>query len=43
MSFFLLSRAIAGWQYAKALIQEEEANRAARLVPTVPAPDRPLP
>jgi Zn-dependent protease len=43
MSFFLLSRAVAGWQYAKALVQEEEANRAARLVPTVPQPDRPLP
>jgi Zn-dependent protease len=43
MSFFLVSRAVAGWQYAKALIQEEEANRAARLVPTVPQPDRPLP
>jgi Zn-dependent protease len=36
MSFFLLSRAVAGWQYAKALIQEEEANRAARLVSTIP-------
>jgi Zn-dependent protease len=41
MAFFLLSRAIAGWQYAKALVQEEEANRAARLVPTVPQSDRP--
>jgi Zn-dependent protease len=41
MALFLISRAIAGWQYAKALIQEEEANRAARLVPTVPQPDRP--
>ena len=36
ISFFLLSRALAGWQYAKALIQEEEANRAAQLVPTIP-------
>jgi Zn-dependent protease len=36
MSFFLLSRAVAGWQYAKALIREEEANRAARLVSTIP-------
>jgi Zn-dependent protease len=36
MALFLISRAIAGWQYAKALVQEEEANRAARLVPTVP-------
>jgi Zn-dependent protease len=43
MALFLISRAIAGWQYAKALIQEEEANRAARLVPTVPQPERPLP
>lgn len=43
MALFLISRAIAGWQYAKALVQEEEANRAARLVPTVPQPDRPLP
>jgi Zn-dependent protease len=33
---FLISRAVAGWQYAKALIQEEAANRAARLVPTIP-------
>jgi hypothetical protein len=36
MSLFLLSRAVAGWQYAKALIQEEEADRAARLVSTIP-------
>ena len=36
MSLFLISRAVAGWQYAKALIQEEEANRQARLVPTIP-------
>jgi Zn-dependent protease len=42
MALFLISRAIAGWQYAKALVQEEEANRAARLVPTVPQPDRPV-
>jgi len=40
IAFFILSRAIAGWQYAKALVQEEEANRAARLVPTVPREDR---
>jgi Zn-dependent protease len=40
MAFFLISRAIAGWQYAKALVIEEEANRAARLVPTVPSEDR---
>jgi Zn-dependent protease len=36
MSLFLISRAVAGWQYAKALIQEEEANRQAQLVPTIP-------
>jgi Zn-dependent protease len=42
MALFLISRAIAGWQYAKALIQEEEANRAARLVPTVPPSERPV-
>jgi Zn-dependent protease len=36
IAFFLVSRAVAGWQYAKALVQEEEANRAARLIPTVP-------
>jgi Zn-dependent protease len=40
MALFLISRAIAGWQYAKALVQEEEANRAASLVPTMPEPDR---
>jgi Zn-dependent protease len=43
LAFFLISRAVAGWQYAKVLVQEEEANRAARLVPTVPESDRPLP
>jgi Zn-dependent protease len=40
IAFFLMSRAIAGWQYAKALVQEEEANRTARLVPTVPSEER---
>jgi hypothetical protein len=40
MALFLISRAIAGWQYAKALVQEEEANRAARLVPTIPESER---
>ncbi len=40
MAFFLISQAIAGWQYAKALVREEEANRAARLVPTVPREER---
>jgi Zn-dependent protease len=41
LAFFLISRAIAGWQYAKALMQEEEANRQAALVSTVPPSDRP--
>jgi Zn-dependent protease len=36
MTFFLISRAIAGIQYAKALVQEEQANRQARLIPTIP-------
>jgi Zn-dependent protease len=40
LAFFIFSRAVAGWQYAKALVQEEEANRAARLVPTVPRSDQ---
>lgn len=40
IAFFILSRAIAGWQYAKALVLEEEANRQARLVPTVPREER---
>ena len=43
MAIFLISQAIAGWKYAKALIQEEEANRQAQLVPTVPQSERPLP
>ena len=41
MSMFLISRAVSGWQYAKALIQEEEANRQAQLVPTIPVSERP--
>ncbi|HEX4640111.1 MAG TPA: M50 family metallopeptidase [Chthoniobacterales bacterium] len=41
MSLFLISRAVAGWQYARALVQEEEANRAAQLVPTIPQTERP--
>jgi len=41
MALFLISRAFAGWQYAKALVLEEEANRAARTVPTVPAVEQP--
>lgn len=43
LAFFIFSRAIAGWQYSKALVQEEEANRAARLVPTIPETERPSP
>jgi Zn-dependent protease len=41
LAFFLISRAVAGWRYAKVLVQEEEANRAAALVPTVPESERP--
>jgi hypothetical protein len=41
MALFLISRAIAGWQYAKALVREEEANRQAALVSTVPPSERP--
>jgi Zn-dependent protease len=41
MALFLISRAVAGWQYAKALVQEEEANRTARLIPTIPGSDQP--
>jgi Zn-dependent protease len=41
LAFFIFSRAIAGWQYSKALVQEEKANRAARLVPTIPESERP--
>lgn len=43
LSMLLISQAIAGWQYAKVLVQQEEANRQARLSPTVPQSDRPLP
>jgi Zn-dependent protease len=43
LAFFIFSRAVAGWQYSKALVQEEEANRAARLVPTIPEAERPAP
>jgi len=43
LAFFIFSRAVAGWQYSKALVQEEEANRAAPLVPTIPADERPAP
>src|SRR3954452_286782 len=41
MALFLISRAIAGWQYAKVLVQEEEANRQAALVSTVPPSEQP--
>ena len=41
LAAFILSRAVAGWQYSKALAQEEEANRQARLISTVPQSDRP--
>src|SRR5205809_1085609 len=41
LAFFIFSRAIAGWQYSKALVQEEEAKRAAPLVPTIPESERP--
>jgi Zn-dependent protease len=40
LAFFIFSRAVAGWQYSKALVKEEEANRAARLVPTIPESER---
>jgi Zn-dependent protease len=35
MAFFLISRAIAGWQYAKALVAEEAARRASPMPPVV--------
>ena len=41
LAAFIFSRAIAGWQYAKALVQEEEADRQARLISTVPESERP--
>jgi Zn-dependent protease len=41
LAFFIFSRAIAGWQYSKALVEEEKANRAAALVPTIPESERP--
>jgi Zn-dependent protease len=40
LAFFIFSRAVAGWQYSKALVLEEEAKRAAPLVPTVPESER---
>ncbi len=43
LAFFIFSRAIAGWQYAKALVLEEEARRNAVLVPTIPEAERPPP
>ena len=36
MAFFLLSRAFAGWQYAKALVLEEATHPAEPVSPTVP-------
>lgn len=36
MVFFLLSQAMAGWKYAKAMVAEEAARRAASVLPTVP-------
>jgi Zn-dependent protease len=41
MGLFLISQAIAGWQYARVLVQEEAAKRQARLTPTVPESERP--
>jgi Zn-dependent protease len=41
MAIFLISQAFTGWRYAQALVREEEANRQARLVPTVPESERP--
>jgi len=35
MAFFLLSRAIAGWQYAKAMVEEKKAGEAP---PPIPMP-----
>jgi Zn-dependent protease len=43
LAFFLISRAIAGWQYAKVLVREEQANRTAPLVASAPETDRPPP
>jgi Zn-dependent protease len=40
MAVFLISQAFTGWRYAQALVREEEANRQARLVPTVPESER---
>jgi len=40
LAAFILSQAFTGWRYAKALVKEEEANRQARLVPTVPQSER---
>jgi Zn-dependent protease len=40
MAFFLLSRAIAGWQQAKLLVVEERARRDAATVPTALDPRR---
>jgi Zn-dependent protease len=40
LAFFLISQAIAGWQYAKVLVLEEEANRSARVLPVAPPSER---
>lgn len=36
MAFFLLSRALAGWQQAKVLVREERIDRDAPVIPTTP-------
>ena len=35
MAFFLLSRAIAGWQYAKAMVAEKKAAETPPILPQV--------
>jgi Zn-dependent protease len=35
MAFFLISRAIAGWQYAKAMVAEKKAAEAPPILPQV--------
>ena len=39
LAFFLISQAIAGWRYAKVLLQEQEAIRTAQLLPITPPPE----
>lgn len=43
LAAFIFSQAFTGWRYAQALVKEEEANRQARLVPTVPQSEREQP